>query len=336
MRGRGLLVATAVGAAVLGPAGPADSHPLSPALLALRESSPGVYEVRWKTSSMRAPGSDLQPDLPASCRSVTAVAVTTESDDELLRTWTVDCGPDGLIGERVGLRDLTAARIDGLIRIEFLDGRTIRAVVRSAQPTIEVAAAATAFEVARDYLRLGLEHILTGPDHLLFVFGLLMLVRGVALLIKTITAFTIGHSITLSAAALGWVRFPADWMEVGIALSVFLLAVELSRPARSEATRMQRWPWAVAGGFGLLHGLGFAGALAEVGLPHNEIPAALLSFNIGIELGQLAFVAAVLPLRSALRRVRSVPRWLQLVPVYAMGSLAAFWCFERLATALAA
>jgi hydrogenase/urease accessory protein HupE len=318
-------------AAALASAGMAGAHPLSPALLELVETTPGAFAVRWKTSLQRAPGSDLQPDLPAVCRAVGDVG-TREIEDSLERRWTVRCGP-GLVGERVGFRGLGAARVDGLVRIELSDGRTVRGVVRASEPTMMVPAAAERSAVFLDYLRLGFEHILAGVDHLLFVFGLLLLVDGTASLVRTITAFTVGHSVTLSLAALGLVRYPSALMELIIAVSVLLVAVELTRRVPPMSTLMRRWPWAVAGAFGLLHGLGFAGALAEVGLPENEIPAALLSFNAGIEIGQLAFVGAVLPLRAIARRAFvSVPRWAELVPIYAMGSLAAAWCFERLAT----
>jgi hydrogenase/urease accessory protein HupE len=316
-------------------AGMAFAHPLSPVLLELVETARGAFEVRWKTSLQRVPGSDLQPELPTVCRSVGDV-VTREVEGGLERRWTVRCDPS-LIGERVGFRGLGAARVDGLVRVELSDGRTVRGVVRAAEPTMMVPAAVERSAVFLDYLRLGFEHILGGIDHLLFVFGLLLLVDGTASLVRTITAFTVGHSVTLSLAALGVVRYPTALMELIIAVSVLLVAIELTRRVPPMSTLMRRWPWAVAGAFGLLHGLGFAGALAEVGLPENEIPAALLSFNAGIEIGQLAFVAAVLPLRSVVRRMfASIPRWAEMVPIYAMGSLAAAWCFERLAAWLAA
>jgi len=321
-------------AAALVSAGLAGAHPLAPALLELVETTPGAFAVRWKTSRQRAPGSDLQPDLPDVCRSVDEVR-TREIEDSLERRWTVRCGP-GLVGERVGFRGLGAARVDGLVRIELSDGRTVRGVVRAAQPTLVVPAAAERATVFFDYLRLGFDHILGGFDHLLFVFGLILLVDGTTALVRTITAFTVGHSATLSLAALGMVRYPTALMELIIAISVLLVAIELTRRVPPMSTLMRRRPWAVAGAFGLLHGLGFAGALAEVGLPENEIPAALLAFNVGIEIGQLAFVAAVLPLRAIARRAfASMPRWAELVPIYAMGSLAAAWCFERLASWLA-
>lgn len=314
-------------------AGGATAHPLAPALLELTARPDGVFDVLWKTSVLRVPGSDLQPRLPEHCRSEQPMVVE-EVADRLVRRWTVDCGERGLIGAEVGFDGLGPARIDALVRVALADGHVVRGVVRAAQPTLTVAAAASGGDVFGGYLRLGFDHILSGLDHLLFVFGLLLLVESTPLLIQTITAFTAGHSVTLSLAALGLVRYPSRPIELIIALSVFLLAVELTRSA-PRASLMRRWPWAIAAGFGLLHGLGFAGALAEVGLPAREIPLALFAFNAGIELGQLAFVFAILLTRRLLRRLVDVlPRWVELAPIYAMGSLAAFWCLERLAAVL--
>jgi len=196
---------------------------------------------------------------------------------------------------------------------------------------ITVPARPSRLAVLRDYVRLGVEHILTGPDHLLFVFGLLLLVGTPRLLIATATAFTLGHSLTLTAAVLDIVRVPSGPAELMIALTVFVLACELARDA-VRPTLMRQFPWAMAGVFGLLHGLGFAGALREVGLPDGDIPLALFSFNVGVEVGQIAFIVVVLALRAGLRRLPARwPRWAEWVPVYGMGTLAAFWCFQRAA-----
>jgi hydrogenase/urease accessory protein HupE len=184
--------------------------------------------------------------------------------------------------------------------------------------------------VVRGYTRLGVEHILTGWDHLLFVLGLVLLVGRGRTLLWTITAFTVGHSITLSLAVLGFARIPPAPVEVLIACSIFIVGVELTREMSGRATWTHRLPWAMALAFGLLHGLGFAGALAQVGLPADEIPLALFSFNVGIEVGQLLFVGLVLAARVALRMLPV--RWPQasaLIPAYAIGSLAAYWVFER-------
>jgi hydrogenase/urease accessory protein HupE len=203
-------------------------------------------------------------------------------------------------------------------------------VLRAGSDSFVVPERERAFDVLRSYAALGIEHILLGLDHLLFVFGLLLLVgRRSAALVKTITAFTAGHSVTLSLAALGLVRVPQAPVELLIALSVFALAVELARPDRGAVGRR---PWVMALLFGLLHGLGFAAALAQVGLPETDIPLALFSFNVGIEIGQLAFVAVIVAGRHWLARpLARLPRWSEAVPIYTLGCLAAYWCFERAA-----
>ena len=181
------------------------------------------------------------------------------------------------------------------------------------------------------YLRLGLVHIVTGPDHLLFVLGLVLLASTWRRIAVTVTAFTLGHSVTLALAATGLVAVPARPIELAIALSVLWVAIEVARG--SIATLPARRPWLVAGGFGLLHGLGFASALREAGLPRGPLVTALLAFNVGIELGQLAFVLLLLGLLLLVRPfVTSFPRWATRVPVYVMGTLAAYWCWVRAAT----
>jgi CRP-like cAMP-binding protein len=240
-----------------------------------------------------------------------------------------------LAGETLRIEDLGAAKINALVSVTRLDGEALQAVLGPRRPSFDVPAHARALDVVRGYVTLGVEHILTGPDHLLFVFGLLLLVSASRLLVRTITAFTLGHSITLSVAALGLATVPSRPVEVLIALSVLALAVELARDPGAP-TLLRRFPWMMALAFGLLHGFGFAGALAEAGLPPGQIPLALVSFNGGIELGQLAFVAAVLALGALSRRVAPAlaPRSTR-VAVYAMGILAAYWCFERVAVWLA-
>ena len=306
------------------------AHGLDPASLGLRETRPGVFDVRWKASALRLPGANVQPILPARCRRTGGADAVDETDRVTLR-WTVDCGVDGLAGEVVGVADLSAAKISALLTIDRLDGTTIQTVLGPRTPSFTVPVRPSRWDVLHAYARLGVEHILTGPDHLLFVFGLLLLVSASRLLVQTITAFTLGHSLTLSAAALGFARVPSRPVEVLIAASVLTLAVELARDPGGP-TLLRRFPWAMAVAFGLLHGFGFAGALAEAGLPAGDIPLALLSFNAGIEVGQLAFVGAVLAAGALLPAVavRSTR-----LAVYAMGILSAFWCFERIAAWLA-
>jgi hypothetical protein len=185
---------------------------------------------------------------------------------------------------------------------------------------------------AQRYLALGVKHILLGIDHLLFVLGLLLIVRGPWQLLATITAFTLAHSLTLALATFGLVTLPPRTVEAAIALSILFLAVEILHARQGRLGLTHRFPWLVAFAFGLLHGLGFAGALAEIGLPAAEVPAALLFFNLGVEVGQLMFVAAVLSLRFAVRTLQlGWPRWAEPLPAYAIGTIASFWLFERLA-----
>jgi hydrogenase/urease accessory protein HupE len=310
------------------------AHPLAPALLEVTELAPGQAEVRFKISALQAPGSMPVALLPPHCRELTAPATTVE-DEALIRRWTVDCGPGGLVGQRFGVDGLGVARIDALVRVGLADGRVVRGVVRADDPWFTVPERQSTAAIVRSYAAIGVEHILGGLDHLLFVAGLLMLVRSRRLLIETVTAFTVGHSLTLALAVLDLVRVPSAPIELAIALSVFWLAVELARDEAARPTIVQRRPYIMAGLFGLLHGLGFASALQEVGLPPGDVPLALFAFNLGIELGQLAFIAVWLAVAAVLHRLPFTwPRWARQVPLYTMGSLAAFWCFERAAALL--
>jgi hydrogenase/urease accessory protein HupE len=244
--------------------------------------------------------------------------------------WTAACGSGGLVGETLRVEGLDGSGIDVIVRVELADGLRIQKVLSRGAAAFTVPERAQRLGVVADFGALGVQHIATGLDHLLFVFGLLLWVRGRRRLVATITAFTVGHSVTLSLAVLGVVAFPARWIEVAIAGSLLVLAAELARPASSAPSSMGRRPWALALAFGLLHGFGFAGALAEAGLPVGEIPLALFAFNAGIEVGQLVFVAGFLLLRPMVERLAvGGPAWLARAPVYAMGSLAAYWCLER-------
>lgn len=331
MRGRlaGTLVLLVLGG--LGFATQIGAHALSPALLVLREVGGGVVEVTWKIPLLRLVGTELRPVLPTTCK-VTGGPPTTREDSESLTTqWQVACGAEGLVGSRIGVDGLAAAKTDALVRLELADGRSVDAVLRAREPELVVPERTSWLGVTTRYVGLGVEHIMSGYDHLLFVFGLLLLATDWRRLVATITAFTVGHSITLTLAVLDMARVPAAPVEVLIAASIFVLAVELARPAATaDATLMRRRPWLMALGFGFLHGLGFAGVLREVGLPAEAIPTALFGFNVGIELGQLAFVAMMLLLAAATRPlVRGWPAWTRAVPLYAMGSLAACWMIER-------
>ena len=219
--------------------------------------------------------------------------------------------------------------IDVLARIEFASGVVVSRILRPNDPAFQVNASGSPVPTW-GYLALGIEHILLGIDHLLFVLGLLLIVRSKWLLVKTITAFTVAHSITLGLATLGIVHVPQAPIEAVIALSIVFVASELARQHAGQPDLMTRYPWIVAFIFGLLHGFGLAGALAEVGLPQAEIPLALLLFNVGVELGQLGFVAtAIISIELIHRLFGPTLQWLPRVAAYGIGSVAAFWVIER-------
>lgn len=308
------------------------AHPLAPALLELKEVDNGTVSVRWKTSVWKQSGVDLAPLLPPRCRALSPPRTRVDAASAVV-TWTADCGQTGLVGAAIGVEGADRSETDTLLRLELADGRVLQAVLRGDRATYTVPGREARSGVMREYAVLGLHHILGGFDHLLFVFGLMLLVPERRALVKTVTAFTAGHSVTLSLAALGYTAFPAGAIEALIALTILALAIELAQPRPSL---LRRYPWAMAFVFGLLHGLGFAGALQEVGLPSGEIPAALLAFNLGIETGQLLFIALVLGLRRlAAPLIAASPAYLARLPVYVMGSLAAYWMFERAAALFA-
>lgn len=306
-------------------------HPLDPALLELKESQTGIVEVLWRTPLVQPKNAPISPLLPRRCQTIEP-ALASENGQQLTQTWRLDCGKLSLVGERIGLEGLEKRKTDALVRIKLADGRLIQGVLRAYQPTLDIPPQTTRLDIFQGYLELGLEHILTGFDHLLFVFGLLLLVRIPRRLFWTISAFTLGHSATLSLAVLGWIHVPAQPIEILIAVSIFVVAVELVR----QQDTCQETEWIQRSGlmallFGFLHGLGFAGALAEVGLPDGEIPWALFSFNLGIEVGQLIFLAVVMSLAPLVRRVLDrVPTLLKRFPAYLIGSLSAFWIIERI------
>lgn len=309
-------------------AGGAEAHVFAPALLEIREIGPERLAVRWKQPQIRQMGSVLEPMLPEGCHSDTPE--TRIEGTGITSEWFADC-PSSLVGRTIEVRGIAGSGANVLLRVILLDGRTLRQVLKPEAPSFTVPERQSSFSVAADYTTLGVEHILTGWDHLLFVLGLVLLVGWGSKLFWTITAFTLGHSVTLALAVLGVVNVPQALIEALIAASIYFLAVELVRKKPGHLTLIERMPWLIASAFGLLHGLGFAGALTEVGLPADEIPLALFSFNVGIELGQLAFVAAVLIAWVALRALPvRWPRWATLAPAYGIGSLGAYWFFERL------
>ncbi|HEV7731155.1 MAG TPA: HupE/UreJ family protein [Candidatus Binatia bacterium] len=310
----------------------AGAHSFEPALLDLREVAPGVFDVVWKSSTPQGaadPLGGLTPVLPPHCHTV-PLGPTDEGTPEPTHFFRADCGPTGLGGGRLAIDGLAGSSLDVLVRVTWHDGHISTGVLRSGFDDLVLPGSAGGeprLPVLLRYIALGVEHILLGPDHLLFVLGLVLLVANLHDLLWTITAFTAAHSMTLALAVLGILRLPSPPVEATIALSLVLVAFELTRPPEVHSLA-RRKPWLVAFAFGLLHGLGFAGALRDVGLPPDRVPLALVGFNVGVELGQLAFVVVLLPIRTLLQRA---PRWVRLVPAYAIGSLAVAWMCERVA-----
>jgi HupE / UreJ protein len=346
----------------------ANAHEVRPAFLEITERAAGEFDVLWKVPALggRAPlaGEEIphvQPTLtddqgatktmPCGCPVPTAaqlslgvapihpsmpkdaVIVAPPRVERIfgaeIKRWTFATDGKGLDGWEVTVHGLPSTMVDVLVRIAIKDGRVVTHLLRPDAPSF-VFHANDAGPAAGGYFILGMEHILFGVDHLLFVLALVLIVRGVGLLVKTITAFTVAHSITLALATLGIVHVPPAPIEATIALSIVFVASEILRRRRGQRGLTECAPWLVAGTFGLLHGFGFAGALSQVGLPANDIPLALFFFNLGVEAGQLVFVAAVVGVIALICHVR-LPEWAPILPPYAIGSVAMFWVIQRAA-----
>jgi hypothetical protein len=305
---------------------------IRPALLELSEREGGWVDVLWKVPMRGDKTLGLRPVLPEffeagappSGRPVAGAYVEYSS----YRT-----GGQSLTGSTLSVDGLAALSTDVLVRIKLVDGIEHSAVLRGSNPTFTIPAQPSKGEVALSYWQMGTIHILEGWDHLLFLATLLLIVTGLWPLLKTVTAFTVAHSLTLVLATLGLVNIPPAPTEAVIALSILLLAVEALRKGRGELTLAERYPWLIAFTFGLVHGLGFAGALSEIGIPQNEVPLALLMFNVGVETGQVLFVVTVSLLLAGLHRVNPHSSRLvgRTVP-YAIGGIAAFWTIQRVAS----
>lgn len=311
--------------------GGASAHESRPAYMEVTEIAPKRYQIVWRTpllSGMRLP---VALRFPEKTRNV-AEPMLRELSDSLVERRLIELD-SGLTGARVEIVGLQATITDALVRVQLLDGSYSTTLVRPSKPWIEIATSRSSLEVAGAYLMHGVEHILFGYDHLLFVLALILIVRRGRVLLITVTAFTVAHSITLSLATLGVVHVPAPPVEATIALSILLLACEIIRSDRGQKSLTAQWPWLVAFSFGLLHGFGFASALTEIGLPQGDIPLALFAFNVGVEVGQLIFIAAVLGVLRLAKWITFpafVERHARLATTYAIGIMAAYWFIERL------
>jgi HupE/UreJ protein len=306
------------------------AHETRPAYLEIKETAPNQYELIWRTpvnAGMRLP---ILLQLPSDAHNVKQPTVQELTDSLLERRWVEVAG--GLGGKRIDFIGLQGTITDVLVRVQLLDGRSWTTIVRPSQAWLEITPAQGKLAVAGTYVVEGIRHILFGADHLLFVLGLLLIVKDRWMLLKTITAFTVAHSITLAIATLGYANAPTLPLNAAIALSILFLGPEIVRSWRGETSFTIRHPWVVAFAFGLLHGFGFASALTSAGLPHAELPLALLSFNVGVEIGQLSFVVVILLLERAFHILEiRWPRVVEALPGYAVGSLGAFWTIQRVA-----
>jgi hydrogenase/urease accessory protein HupE len=307
------------------------AHESRPAYLELKEMDPGQFSVSWRTPVLAGVRLPVALQLPAGAKNLREPSVQ-ELTDSLLEHRTIDAGPGGLAGKRIEFPGLQFTITDVLVRIQLADGTSTTTLVHPSQPYVEVATSRGRVGVAGAFVMHGIEHIFGGYDHLLFVLGLLLIVRSIRVLVWTITAFTVAHSITLALATLGVVHVPGPPVEASIALSIMLVATEIVRMRRGEPSLTARWPWAISFCFGLLHGFGFAGALSEIGLPQGDIPLALFAFNVGVEAGQLAFIGVVLATLWVARQTlitARLERQALIIAPYVIGSLASFWFLQR-------
>ena len=307
----------------------ARAHEARPGFLELRETGPETYSFLWKKPTGGEIEIQIAPAIPAGCRLVTPDRQQLTPGAMIVRG-TLTC-PGGLAGKTIAIVGLEATVTDVLVRLHHADGRLESHLLRPATPSVTLGGVTTATQRAMGYLRLGIQHILLGVDHLLFVLGLLLIVNRRWTLVKTITSFTVAHSITLAIATLGYASAPLPPLNAAIALSILFLGPEILRAWRGETSFTIRHPWVVAFAFGLLHGFGFASGLAAMGLPRAEIPLALLLFNVGVEIGQVAFVLLVVLLERAFRTLEiRWPRAIQLLPGYTVGGLGAYWTIQRM------
>ena len=308
--------------------GGAGAHETRPGFLELREIGTGAYSYLWKKPSGGEIEIAIAPVLPPGCKLTSGSNQPTTIGAVVLRG-TLRC--DGsLRGRTLEIAGLSSTITDVIVRVHHADGRLESHVLRPNTPLVTLGAETGRAQRYASYFLLGFEHILQGVDHLLLVLALMLIVTDRWTLLKAITAFTVAHSITLALATLGYVSVPAAPLEASIALSILFLGPEIVRRWRGQTSLTIRHPWIVAFAFGLLHGFGFATGLAEIGLPRPEIPGALLFFNLGVEGGQIVFVALLLLLDWSWRAVQIRPTPVtRLAPAYLIGGLGAYWTIDR-------
>ncbi len=311
--------------------GIAQAHELRPAYLEVNETAVGQYALLWKVPARGESRLGLYVRLPQDCKTV-GEPVKILDGGAYVERWRMHC-PEGMEGREIRIDGLQSSLTDVLAKLTFADGRSQMVRLVPETPALTVSTRQSVFQVSRTYFGLGVEHILSGIDHLLFVLALMLLIHDLWTLAKTITAFTVAHSITLVGAALGYFSLPQKPVEAVIALSIAFVARELLVAVPGQRRLSQSYPWIIAFAFGLLHGFGFAGALTEIGLPQTDVPLALLMFNLGVEAGQLLFVGTLLLAYKGLSliRIRS-PAPAHTVVAFLIGIVSTFWLVERVAS----
>ncbi|MFY0626367.1 MAG: HupE/UreJ family protein [Reichenbachiella sp.] len=304
-----------------------EAHEVRPAYLGINQINDSTYQVVWKIPALGEKIPKINPIFSSNC------AIRKESGELLpgavIEKWSL-VTKENLQGNRISIDGLSRTIIDVLINIDFQNGEHYSRIVKPNEPFYDIPKEPSNWEVIESYTVLGIDHILLGIDHLLFVLALVFVTKGKWKIVKTVTAFTIAHSITLSLAALDLVKIPIPPVEAIIALSIVFLAREIMLYDENNPSLAYRQPWIVAFAFGLLHGFGFASALSETGLPQSAIPMALAFFNVGVELGQIAFVIVVLLFGLLLDQLRiELPGYIRKAPVYLIGGVASFWLIER-------
>jgi len=316
------------------PVMPANADEIRPALLDIKEQNTGLFAVTWKVPMRGNRALAITPQLPDSLELLGSPTVQ-DVPGALIEQSTYKSNGKPLIGDRIVIDGLSALQTDVLLLIQLQDGTQHTAILRPGSPEFTIPLQASKLKVAGDYWRMGTIHILEGVDHLLFVLALLLIVPGLGALVKAVTAFTVAHSITLALATLGVVHVPSAPTEAIIALSILFLAAEIVHQRNGVIGITERYPWVIAFIFGLFHGLGFAGALSEIGVPQHEVPLALFTFNVGVETGQLLFIAAVLSLIALLKRLPlTAPQGAWRLLPYSIGGVAAYWTIDRVVSFL--
>jgi hydrogenase/urease accessory protein HupE len=327
----GVALALTLAAVVdVGLAAQARAHEVRPGYLEIRETGENLYHVLWKQPAVGEMRLSIDPVFPDSCKPAESGTKELTGAALLLRR-TFRC-EGGLSGKTVSIAGLDATSTDVVVTVRYRSGASETHLLRPAAPSVVLEGASSTGARALAFLRIGIEHILMGVDHLLFVLGLLLIVKDRMMLLKTITSFTVAHSITLALATLGYASAPVPPLNAAIALSILFLGPEIVRSWRGETSFTIHHPWVVAFAFGLLHGFGFASGLTSMGLPHDEIPLALLLFNVGVELGQLFFVVAIILLERSFQTLEiRWPHWVESLPGYTVGTLGAYWTIQRTA-----